>query len=61
LIALIVIEATATIGGALAAGEPGLLLKGAERFGLDVVLIIMGGVPIVLLKQALAHRRAPVV
>ena len=61
LVALLVIEAAALIGVALAAGEPGLMLEGAKRFGLDVLLIIAGGVPIILLKQALVHPRAPMV
>jgi Domain of unknown function (DUF389) len=61
LVALLVIEASALIGVALAAGEAGLMLEGAERFGLDILLIVAGGVPIVLLKQALVHRRAPMV
>ena len=61
LVALLVIEASALIGVALAAGEPGLMLEGAERFGLDILLIVAGGVPIVLLKQAIVHRRAPMI
>jgi hypothetical protein len=61
LIALIVIEAAAMIGVALAAGEPGLMLEGAKRFGLDVLLIAVGGAPVVLLKQAIVHRRAPMI
>src|SRR5215204_2550144 len=61
LVALLVIEASAMIGVALAAGEPGLMLEGAERFGLDILLIVVGGVPIVLLKQVLFHQRAPMV
>jgi hypothetical protein len=61
LVALLVIEAAALIGVALAAGEPGLMVEGAKRFGLDVLLIVLGGVPIVLLKQALVHRRAPMI
>ena len=61
LVALLVIEASALIGVALAAGEPGLMLEGAKRFGLDILLIVAGGVPIVLLKQALVHRRAPMI
>jgi hypothetical protein len=58
LVALLVIEAAALIGVALAAGEPGLMLEGAKRFGLDILLIVVGGVPIVLLKQALVHSGA---
>ena len=61
LVALLVIEASALIGVALAAGETGLMLEGAKRFGLDLMLIIAGGVPIVVLKQALVHRRAPMI
>jgi Domain of unknown function (DUF389) len=61
LVALLVIEASALIGVALAAGEPGFMLEGAKRFGLDVLLIVAGGVPIVVLKQALVHRRAPMI
>ena len=61
LVALLVIEASALIGVALAAGEAGLMLEGAKRFGLDLLLIIAGGVPIVVLKQALVHRRAPMI
>ena len=61
LVALLVIEASALMGVALAAGEPGLMVEGVKRFGLDVLLIVVGGVPIVLLKQALVHRRAPMV
>jgi hypothetical protein len=61
LVALLVIEASALIGVAPVAGEPGLMLEGAKRFGLDIVLIVAGGVPIVLLKQAFVHRRAPMI
>ncbi len=61
LVALLVIEASALIGVALAAGEPGLMLEGAKRFGLDILLIVLGGLPIVLLKQAFVHRRTPMV
>ncbi len=58
---MLVIEASALIRVALAAGEPGLMLEGAKRFGLDILLIVVGGVLIVLLKQAIVHRRAPMV
>jgi Domain of unknown function (DUF389) len=61
LVALLVIEASALIGVALAAGEPGLMLEGAKRLGLDILLIVAGGVPIVVLKQALVHRRVPMI
>ena len=55
------IEAAALIGVALAAGEPGLMLEGAKRFGLDILLIVAAGLPIVLLKQAFTHQRKPIV
>jgi hypothetical protein len=61
LIALAVIPAAAMIGVALAAGQPGLMYQGAERLGLDVLLIIAAGTLIVLLKQLLVHRRKPMV
>ena len=61
LIALLVIEASAMVGVALAAGNLALMLEGAKRFGLDVLLIVTAGVIIVLLKQAIVHRRAPMV
>ncbi|HEX2097453.1 MAG TPA: DUF389 domain-containing protein [Rubrobacteraceae bacterium] len=61
LIALEIIEAAAMIGVGLVAGEPALALAGAGRFGLDVLFIVAGGVLVVLLKQTLFHRRAPMV
>jgi uncharacterized membrane protein len=61
LIALKIIEAAAMIGVGLVAGEPALALAGAGRFGLDVLFIVAGGVLVVLLKQTLFHRRAPMV
>ena len=42
LIALMIIEAAAMVGVALAAGEPALMYEGLERFGLDVLLIVAG-------------------
>ena len=61
LVALMIIEAAAMVGMALAAGEPALMYEGLERFGLDVLLIVAGGVLVVLLKQTIFHRRAPIV
>jgi hypothetical protein len=60
LVALMIIEA-AMVGMALAAGEPTLMYEGLERFGLDVLLIVDGGLLVVLLKQTVFHRRAPIV
>ena len=61
LIALMIIEAAGVVGVALMAGEPALALEGLGRFGLDILLIVAGGVLVVLLKQAFVHRRAPMV
>ncbi len=61
LIALEIIEAAAMIGVALVAGEPALALEAAGRFGLDILFIVAGGVLVVLLKQVIFHRRAPMV
>jgi hypothetical protein len=61
LIALAVIPAAAMIGVALAAGQPALIYQGAERLGVDILLIIAVGTLIVLLKQLLVHRRQPMV
>jgi hypothetical protein len=59
LMALAVIPAAAMVGAALAAGKLALAYQGAERFFLDVLLIIAGGANVVLLKQTIVHRRAP--
>ena len=42
-------------------GEPTLMYEGLERFGLNVLLIVVGGLLVVLLKQTVFHRRAPIV
>ncbi|MDQ3797256.1 MAG: DUF389 domain-containing protein [Pseudomonadota bacterium] len=61
LVALSLIPAAAMIGVALAAGQPALMYQGAQRVGLDVLLIIPLGIFVVLLKQAIVHRREPMV
>jgi hypothetical protein len=61
LIALEIIEASAMVGVALAAWDPQLIYEGLERFGLDVLLIIVAGLIVVSLKQVFFHRRAPIV
>jgi len=61
LIALALIPAAAMIGMALAAGQPALMYQGAERLGVDILLIIAVGTLIVLLKQLLVHRRRPMI
>ena len=37
------------------------MYEGLERFGLNVLLIVVGGLLVVLLKQTVFHRRAPIV
>jgi hypothetical protein len=61
LIALMIIEAAAMVGMALAAGELELMYEGLKRLSLDVLLIVVGGMIVVLLKQIIFHRRAPMV
>ena len=61
LIALAVIEAAAMVGAAVGAGNVGLALEGLGRLAIDVLLIVVGGVIVVLLKQGIVHRRAPMV
>ncbi|MDQ3861943.1 MAG: DUF389 domain-containing protein, partial [Actinomycetota bacterium] len=59
LIALRAIESAALVGAALIAGEPGLALGALGRFLIGAALIIAAGVLVVGLKQALVHRRKP--
>ena len=61
LIVLAIVPAAAMIGVALAAGRPDLAYQGFERFVLDVALIVFWGTLVVALKQALVHRRKPMV
>jgi len=61
LIALLIIESAALVGAALVAGEPGLAYGALGRFLISAVLIIAAGVLVVGLKQAIVHRREPMV
>ena len=61
LMALVLIPAAAMIGVALASGRLDLMYEGVMRLGLDILLVVLAGVLVVLLKQALFHRRAPIV
>jgi hypothetical protein len=45
----------------LGAGKPALMYQGAERLGFDILLVVAGGVLVVSIKQALVHRREPMV
>jgi hypothetical protein len=61
LIALRAIESAALVGAALIASEPGLALGALERFVVAALLVFVTGVVVVGLKQALVHRRTPMV
>jgi hypothetical protein len=61
LIALLIIESAALVGAALAAGEPGLAYGALVRFLISAVLVLAAGVLVVGLKQAIVHRRKPMV
>lgn len=61
LMALAFIHAAAMIGVGTACGEWHYALEGLERFALDMVLIIGGCWLVFALKQALVHKRKPIV
>ena len=61
LIVLAIIPAAAMVGIALAAGRPDMAYQGIERFVLDIAIIVFWGTLVVSLKQALVHRRKPMV
>jgi hypothetical protein len=61
LIALRAIESAALAGAALVAGEPALALGALERFIVSAVLILAAGAIVVGIKQAVVHRRKPMV
>jgi len=59
LMALALIPSAAMAGVAAVAGEGKLVVQGLERLGIDVALIVVLGLLIVGVKQALVHRRRP--
>lgn len=61
LIALVIIHAAAKVGVALALGRFDLVREGLQRLGLDVLLITVLCVIVFAAKQALIHRRKPLV
>jgi len=61
LIALVIIPAAALVGVGAAAGRPRLMLEGAERLAVDVVIIVVVGGIVLALKQALRHQRRPLI
>ncbi|WP_420148330.1 DUF389 domain-containing protein [Spirosoma sp.] len=61
LIAMVIISAAAMIGAAIACGQWNLVREGAERFGLDVCLIIASCYVVFITKQKFLHKRKPIV
>lgn len=61
LIAMVIISAAAMIGPALICGSLSLALEGAERFGMDVALIIASCFVVFWVKQQFLHKRKPIV
>ncbi|MBD2752381.1 DUF389 domain-containing protein [Spirosoma validum] len=61
LIAMVIISAAAMIGVSIACGQWSLALEGAERFGLDVALIVASCYVVFMAKQQLLHKRKPIV
>ena len=61
LIAMVIISAAAMIGVAIACGQWDLALEGAERFALDVALIIITCYVVFMAKQQFLHKRKPIV
>ena len=61
LIALVLIHAAALIGLSMVIGRWDLALAGAERFGLDSLIVVVGCGVVFGLKQLLVHRRKPIV
>ena len=59
LMALALIPSAAMAGVAAVTGQGKLVLQGLERLGIDVALIVGLGLLVVILKQALVHRRRP--
>ena len=61
LMAMVIISAAAMTGAAVACGQWDLALEGAERFGLDVALIVGSCWLVFMIKQQVLHKRTPIV
>lgn len=61
LIAMVIIHAAAMIGVSIVCGRWDLALEGVERFGLDIVFVIVSCFAVFAVKQALVHKRQPIV
>lgn len=61
LMAMVIISAAAMIGAAIACGQWDLAIEGAERFGLDIALIIGACWLVFMIKQQRIHKRKPIV
>lgn len=61
LIAMVIIQSATMIGVSVVCGRWDLALEGAERFGLDIVFVFVSCFVVFTLKQALVHKRKPIV
>ncbi len=61
LIALTIVPAAALIGMGPVAGNWSLAVEGLERLAIDLGLIVLAGVVVVAVKQAVDHKRRPMV
>ena len=59
LVAMRLIEAASVTGVALAMGRADLAGAGAARLALDAAFVLVAGIVVFGLKQAIVHRRAP--
>ncbi len=61
LMAMELVPATALVGVGIATGSPSLIYEGIERWALDAAFVVGLGALVLLVKQALVHRRRPLV
>ena len=61
LIAMVIIQSAAMIGVSVVCGRWNLALEGAERFGLDIAFVFVSCFVVFAAKQALIHKRKPIV
>lgn len=61
LIAVVLIHACALVGVSIVSGRRDLALEGAERFGIDVLIVIGSCALVFGAKQLLVHRRKPII
>jgi hypothetical protein len=61
LVALTLVPAAALVGMAPVAGSWAVAVEGLERLAIDIGLIVVAGVVVVAVKQAVDHKRRPMV